>query len=103
MDAWPGKQMHSHNYRVPEPFQDQVVVIVGSSASAVDISRDIATVAKGVHIASRSSANQAYGKQPGYDNLWLHPMVKAYSPYIDHLMNLKANLHMKHNADWLCS
>lgn len=75
MDAWPGKQMHSHNYRVPEPFQDQVVVIVGSSASAVDISRDIATVAKGVHIASRSSANQAYGKQPGYDNLWLHPMI----------------------------
>jgi len=24
VDAWPGKQMHSHNYRVPEPFLDQV-------------------------------------------------------------------------------
>ena len=32
----------------------QVVVLIGSFASAVDISRDIAGVAKDVHIASRS-------------------------------------------------
>lgn len=24
INEWPGKQMHSHNYRVPEPFRDQV-------------------------------------------------------------------------------
>lgn len=24
IDAWPGKQMHSHSYRVPEPFLNQV-------------------------------------------------------------------------------
>jgi len=28
VDAWPGKQMHSHNYRVPEPFLDQVRAFV---------------------------------------------------------------------------
>lgn len=28
VDAWPGKQMHSHNYRVPEPFLDQVCVFL---------------------------------------------------------------------------
>lgn len=26
IDSWPGKHMHSHNYRVPEPFRDQVYV-----------------------------------------------------------------------------
>ncbi|KAF4380740.1 hypothetical protein F8388_017094 [Cannabis sativa] len=23
IDAWPGTQIHSHNYRIPEPFRDQ--------------------------------------------------------------------------------
>uniref|UniRef100_A0A0A9DX06 Flavin-containing monooxygenase n=1 Tax=Arundo donax TaxID=35708 RepID=A0A0A9DX06_ARUDO len=75
VDAWPGKQMHSHNYRVPEPFIDQVVIIIGASASAFDISRDIASVAKEVHIADRSASASTYEKQPGYDNLWLHSMI----------------------------
>ncbi|RVX15455.1 Flavin-containing monooxygenase FMO GS-OX-like 3 [Vitis vinifera] len=54
IDAWPGKQMHSHNYRIPEPFRDQVVILIGNAFSADDISRDIAQVAKEVHVASRS-------------------------------------------------
>ncbi|KAL5542626.1 hypothetical protein UlMin_010336 [Ulmus minor] len=77
INAWPGKQMHSHNYRVPEPFRDQVVVLIGSAASAVDISRDIARVAREVHVASRSVADGAIRKQPGYDNMWLHSMIKS--------------------------
>ncbi|KAJ0960230.1 hypothetical protein J5N97_001942 [Dioscorea zingiberensis] len=52
IDAWPGQQLHSHNYRVPDPFIDQVVLLIGSSASAVDISRDIAGFAKEVHVAT---------------------------------------------------
>ncbi|KAF8697878.1 hypothetical protein HU200_035371 [Digitaria exilis] len=75
VDAWPGKQMHSHNYRVPEPFLDQVVIIIGASASAVDISRDIASTAKEVHIADRSALAHTCVKQHGYNNLWLHSMV----------------------------
>ncbi|OQU92170.1 hypothetical protein SORBI_3001G303750 [Sorghum bicolor] len=75
VDAWPGKQMHSYSYRVPEPFLDQVVIIVGASASAFDISRDIACVAKEVHVADRSAPPPTCEKQPGYDNLWLHSMV----------------------------
>lgn len=77
IETWPGKQIHSHNFRVPEPFRDQVVILIGSAASAVDISRDIAGVAKQVHVASRSIAIEAIGKQPGYDNMWLHPMIKS--------------------------
>ncbi|XVF10797.1 hypothetical protein REPUB_Repub07fG0214300 [Reevesia pubescens] len=77
INLWPGKQMHSHNYRVPEPFRDQVVILIGSSFSAVDICRDISGVAKEVHVASRSVAEETYTKQPGYDNLWLHSMIDS--------------------------
>ncbi|KAF5933981.1 hypothetical protein HYC85_030152 [Camellia sinensis] len=27
MDAWKGKQMHSHVYRVPEPFRNEVTLL----------------------------------------------------------------------------
>ncbi|XP_020539716.1 flavin-containing monooxygenase FMO GS-OX-like 4 isoform X2 [Jatropha curcas] len=77
INSWPGKQMHSHNYRVPDPFQDQVVILIGSSASAADISREIAGFAKEVHVTSRSVANETYEAQPGYDNLWLHSMIES--------------------------
>lgn len=53
----------------------QVVVLIGSSASADDISRDIAKVAKEVHIASRSAQIGVNGKLPVHDNIWLHSMV----------------------------
>lgn len=76
-DRWPGKQIHSHNYRVPEPFRNQVVVIIGSSASAVDISREIASVAKEVHIASWSTSIEEGENLPGYNNIWLRPMVES--------------------------
>ncbi|XP_078448105.1 flavin-containing monooxygenase FMO GS-OX-like 4 isoform X2 [Wolffia australiana] len=75
IESWPGKQLHSHSYRIPEPFLDQVVVVIGSSASAVDISRDIAEFAREVHVASRDEVGSGAVKQPGYENFWLHPMI----------------------------
>ncbi|XP_068634339.1 flavin-containing monooxygenase FMO GS-OX-like 5 [Aristolochia californica] len=76
VESWPGKQLHSHNYRVPRPFKDKVVVLIGSSASGVDISRDIAAVAKEVHVSSRSAPDGPSTKQPGYDNMWLHSTIE---------------------------
>lgn len=52
--------------------------MIGSSSSAFDISRDIAGVAKEVHIASRSLADETINKKPGYDNMCLHSMVRGY-------------------------
>ncbi|KAL5748516.1 hypothetical protein ACOSP7_025558 [Xanthoceras sorbifolium] len=75
--VWPGKQMHSHNYRIPEPFRDQVVILVGNSFSAADISRDLAGQVKEVHVASKFVADVTYEKQPGYDNMWLHSMIES--------------------------
>lgn len=76
LDAWPpAKQMHSHSYRVPAPFADQVVVIVGASNSGADISREIAGVAREVHMADRSAPDATCRRLPGYRNLWLRSMV----------------------------
>ncbi|RLN12667.1 flavin-containing monooxygenase FMO GS-OX-like 4 [Panicum miliaceum] len=75
-ESWPGKQMHSHSYRVPDPFRDQVVVIVGAKNSGGDISRDIAGVAKEVHMANRASPAATCERLQGYHNLWLHSMVE---------------------------
>ncbi|XP_048435947.1 flavin-containing monooxygenase FMO GS-OX-like 3 [Pyrus x bretschneideri] len=77
INTWKGKQIHSHNYRTPAPFQNQVVVLIGSATSAIDISREIAGIAKEVHIASRSLPDETNEKQPGYDNMWLHSMIKS--------------------------
>ncbi|KAM3734898.1 hypothetical protein ACB098_10G048500 [Castanea mollissima] len=76
INDWPGKQMHSHNYRDPKPFRDQVVVLIGNSVSAFDISWELAGVAKEVHIAARTVIDETFRKQPAYDNMWLHPMIK---------------------------
>uniref|UniRef100_A0ACD5WQX2 Uncharacterized protein n=1 Tax=Avena sativa TaxID=4498 RepID=A0ACD5WQX2_AVESA len=75
IDSWPGKQMHSHSYRVPGPFEGQVVVVVGYAPSGVDISRDIVSVAKEVHVARRSLATSGT-ESTALPNLWLHPMIE---------------------------
>jgi len=53
-----------------------VVVLIGNSSSGVDISRDIATVAKEVHIAAWSLQEDKLGKVSGHQNMWLHSMVR---------------------------
>ncbi|CAL4940547.1 unnamed protein product [Urochloa decumbens] len=71
IDKWRGKQMHSHNYRVPEPFLDQCVVVVGLGASGIDMAVEISHVAKEVHIAARYSEDRL-GKIELYQNVWMH-------------------------------
>ncbi|KAL2597489.1 hypothetical protein GLYMA_11G153100v4 [Glycine max] len=73
IEKWPGYQIHSHNYRVPEPFQGQIVVVIGFASSAFDISREIAKVAKEVHIATRSPDVKVM-KLANHDNMWQHKM-----------------------------
>ncbi|KAK3153262.1 hypothetical protein QOZ80_2BG0169920 [Eleusine coracana subsp. coracana] len=74
IDKWQGKQVHSHNYRVPEPFRDQSVVVVGLGASGIDIAREISRVAKEVHIASRYCQDRL-GKVELYPNTWMHAEI----------------------------
>lgn len=74
IEEWSRKQVHSHNYRIPEPYRDQVVVVIGNGPSALDISQEIATVAKEVHLSSRST-NVKVTMLDGYKNMWQHSKI----------------------------
>ncbi|KAK1408851.1 hypothetical protein QVD17_40947 [Tagetes erecta] len=76
IETWSKTQMHSHNYRDPEPFRDQVVVIIGNGPSATDISREVATVAKEVHMSSRSPHIKV-GKSEKFNNMWQHSKINC--------------------------
>ncbi|KAI3515401.1 hypothetical protein L1887_14296 [Cichorium endivia] len=52
----------------------QVVVVIGNGPSAIDISQEIATVAKEVHLSSRSS-NVKVSRLDGYKNMWQHSKI----------------------------
>lgn len=43
-----GKQMHSHDYRYPEMFKDETVLVVGAGPSGIDCTIDISEFAKSV-------------------------------------------------------
>lgn len=62
------------------PCHVQVVILIGGGSSALDISMEIAHVAKEVHVASRSTKVGALGNLSGYDNLKLHSTVKVIKP-----------------------
>ncbi|CAL5381469.1 unnamed protein product [Camellia sinensis] len=70
IEKWPGEQVHSHNYRHPKPYQNQVLVMIGNGPSAFDISREIATVAKEVHLSSRSPQHLQVSKLDNHHNIW---------------------------------
>ncbi|CAA0411260.1 unnamed protein product [Arabidopsis thaliana] len=79
MDLWKRKQLHSHIYRVPEPFCDEVVVVVGCSMSGQDISIELVEVAKEVHLSTKSldippGLSKVIEK---HQNLHLHPQIES--------------------------
>ena len=47
-EEFPGRQIHTHNFRENGPFRGQTVVVMGASASGQDIAREIAEVASKV-------------------------------------------------------
>uniref|UniRef100_A0A0D3GHD7 Flavin-containing monooxygenase n=1 Tax=Oryza barthii TaxID=65489 RepID=A0A0D3GHD7_9ORYZ len=50
MEAWPGRQLHSHSYRVPDSFRGEVVVVVGCGFSGKDIALELRRVAREVTV-----------------------------------------------------
>lgn len=49
-----GEYLHSHSYRVPEPFRGKRVLVVGMGNSAVDIAADICTLTCSTVLSARS-------------------------------------------------
>lgn len=78
IENWRRYQMHSHNYRVPDPFQGQVVVVIGLGPSGFDISKDIGKVAKEVHIAVRMDQMAKMNvKLQDFQNIRHHSTIKC--------------------------
>ncbi|XP_014495380.1 flavin-containing monooxygenase FMO GS-OX-like 8 [Vigna radiata var. radiata] len=79
MDTWKRKQMHSHIYRTPEPFNNEIVVVVGNSLSGQDISIELVEVAKEVHMSSRSlNISEGLSKVIcKHANFHLHPQIES--------------------------
>ncbi|KAL4353389.1 hypothetical protein GQ457_06G032780 [Hibiscus cannabinus] len=74
-DSWPGLQIHSHNYRTPERFENKVVVLIGNGPSAVDLLKEISPLAKQVHVAVRSSFPRL--RVYNYDKALQHSMIEC--------------------------
>ncbi|MED6184187.1 hypothetical protein PIB30_045075 [Stylosanthes scabra] len=77
IEKWRGFQMHSHNYRDPQPFQGQVVILIGLGPTSFDISREIALVAKEVHVSVRLNPAKKGMKLEDFANVRFHPMIKC--------------------------
>lgn len=52
MNGFLGVQIHSHDYRIPENFENMKTLIIGSGPSGVDICMDVAKVANQVNLSS---------------------------------------------------
>lgn len=48
IERYRGKQVHSHDYREPSPYQGKTIVVLGAAASGLDITLELSTVAKEV-------------------------------------------------------
>ncbi|XP_017771386.1 PREDICTED: senecionine N-oxygenase-like [Nicrophorus vespilloides] len=72
MDAFIGKQMHSQDYKSPEPYKGKTVVVVGAGPSGIDIAKHTATTAKKVIMSYRT---KAWGT-PEADNIEKRPQIE---------------------------
>ncbi|WP_308299324.1 NAD(P)-binding domain-containing protein [Streptomyces sp. CL12-4] len=71
MDGFTGAVLHAAEYRRPEPFAGQRVVVVGAGNSAVQIAAELATAAR-VTLASRAPVRFARQKIAGRElHFWL--------------------------------
>ncbi|KAL9703670.1 hypothetical protein quinque_007188 [Culex quinquefasciatus] len=55
-DLFKGRQIHSHDYRCPEPFRGKNVVVIGGSHSGVDVAIASAPVANGTVLSHRQTS-----------------------------------------------
>ncbi|CAI2166522.1 8588_t:CDS:2 [Funneliformis geosporum] len=82
MDAFPGKQMHSHFYRRASDFDNKRVIVVGCGNSGMDISVELSGIASQVYLCARR------GTLP-----WILPRLLFGNIPIDHLQS-RINLYI---------
>lgn len=72
-----GKQMHSHDYRTPQPFAGKQVLVIGAGPSGVDISQEIAQQAEMVFWSNHLSPPKVLA----VENLVQKPDVKELTKH----------------------
>ncbi|KAJ5995629.1 hypothetical protein N7481_002606 [Penicillium waksmanii] len=77
--AYPGIISHSKFYDTPETFRDKKVVVVGNSASGLDIGAQINEVSKGSILVSQRSESYMAASAPG-DKIICPEIVEFLSP-----------------------
>jgi cation diffusion facilitator CzcD-associated flavoprotein CzcO len=55
IDRFKGQVLHSHNYRIPEPFANKTVVVLGGGQSGRDIAQELCSTAQKVVLAHRAA------------------------------------------------
>lgn len=46
-----GKQIHSHDYRCPDPYKDETVLVIGAGPSGMDLAYEVGKLAKRVTLS----------------------------------------------------
>lgn len=72
MDTFTGRLIHSHSYRVPYPYKNERVLVVGVGNSGLDISSEISLHSSIVHLSSRTGT-------------WVVPKTTFFGTPLDHL------------------
>lgn len=78
-EAYPGALSHSKYYNTPEAYRDKKVIVVGNSASGVDIGMQISTVCRKPLISS-SRSESLFLPEPNPDKLEYPEIVEFLSP-----------------------
>lgn len=78
VELFKGTIIHSKKYKVPYPFKDQRVLVVGVGASGLDISSELAHHSKSVYLSSRSGN-------------WITPKTTLFGLPTDHLSTRATN------------
>lgn len=68
LENFTGTTLHSHNYRIPEPFKGQRVLVIGAGASGRDICLEVAQTAREV-LLSHTGSIRASLESPFPDNI----------------------------------
>ncbi|CAJ0566356.1 unnamed protein product, partial [Mesorhabditis spiculigera] len=56
METFPGKILHSHDYKSPDGYGDKTAVVIGVGNSGVDVACELGRVAKQTYLVSRRGA-----------------------------------------------
>lgn len=64
LEDFSGSVIHSHDYRHREPYSGQRVVVVGAGPSGIDLTLEVASVAKEVIFLKHGSSKRAFPNLP---------------------------------------